>query len=41
MVMLNQTSNSNGDQIVGSINDGGEQLTVHTKSGGVDIHAGK
>lgn len=40
-VMLNQTSNSNGDQIVGSINDGGEQLTVHTQSGGVDIHAGK
>ena len=40
-VRLNQTSNTEGDQIVGSINDGGEQLTVHTKSGGVNIHAGK
>jgi len=40
-VMLNQSSNSNGDQIVGSVNGGGEQLTVQAKSGGVTIHAGK
>ena len=40
-VILNQTSNNNGDQIVGSINGGGEQLTVHTKSGGVNISTGK
>jgi DUF4097 and DUF4098 domain-containing protein YvlB len=40
-VMLNQTSNSNGDQIVGSINGGGAQLTAQTSSGGVNIHASK
>lgn len=38
-VTLNGTSNSNGDQIVGSINGGGEQLTVQTNSGSVTIHA--
>ena len=38
-VTLNGTSNSNGDQIVGSINGGGEQLRVQTKSGSVNIHA--
>jgi putative adhesin len=41
LVMVNQTSNSNGDQIVGSINGGGEQLTVETNNGSVNIHAGK
>ena len=40
-VMLNQTSNSNGDKTVGSVNGGGAQLTVHTNSGSVNIHAGK
>jgi DUF4097 and DUF4098 domain-containing protein YvlB len=40
-VMLNQTSNSNGDQIVGSINGGGSQLTAQTSSGSVNLHAGK
>ena len=38
-VTLNGTSNSNGDQIVGSINGGGEQLTVETNNGSVSIHA--
>lgn len=40
-VTLNGTSNSNGDQIVGSINGGGEQLTVQTNSGSVNINAGQ
>jgi len=40
-VTLNGTSNSNGDQIVGSINGGGEQLTIETNNGGVTIHAGE
>jgi DUF4097 and DUF4098 domain-containing protein YvlB len=40
-VLLNRTSNSNSDQIVGSINGGGEQLTVQTKSGGVNIEVSK
>lgn len=38
-VTLNGTSNSNGDQIVGSINGGGAQLTVETNNGSVNIHA--
>jgi len=40
-VTLNGSSNSSSDQIVGSINGGGEQLTVHTKSGGINIVIGK
>ena len=41
-VILNDTnSNSDGDHISGSINGGGEQLTVQANSGGVTIHAGK
>ena len=40
-VTLNGTSTSNGDQIVGSINGGGEQLTVKTNSGSVNITASK
>ena len=40
-VVTNGSSNSNGDHILGSINDGGEQLTVETKSGGVNINTGK
>ncbi|HLO31323.1 MAG TPA: DUF4097 family beta strand repeat-containing protein [Anaerolineales bacterium] len=38
---LNGTSKSNGDQIVGTIEGGGEQLTVETNNGSVNIHAGK
>jgi DUF4097 and DUF4098 domain-containing protein YvlB len=33
--------NSNRDQIVGTINGGGDQLTVDTNNGGITIHAGK
>ena len=40
-VTLNGSSNSDGDEIVGSINGGGAQLTVQTNSGSVTIHAGK
>lgn len=40
-VTLNGTSNSDGDQIVGNINGGGEQFTAQTNSGSVTIHAGK
>ena len=40
-VTLNGTSNSDGDQIVGSINGGGDQLTARTNSGSVTIHASK
>jgi hypothetical protein len=40
-IVTNGTSNSDGDQIVGSINGGGDQLTVETKSGGVNINAGR
>ena len=40
-ITLNGSSNSNSDQIVGAINGGGEQLTVHTKSGSVNIHTNK
>jgi DUF4097 and DUF4098 domain-containing protein YvlB len=38
-VTLNGTSNSDGDQIVGSINGGGDQFTAQTNSGSVTIHA--
>jgi DUF4097 and DUF4098 domain-containing protein YvlB len=40
-VTLNGTSNSDGDQIVGSINGGGDQFTAQTNSGSVTIYAGK
>jgi hypothetical protein len=36
-VMLDGNSTSSGDHIVGSINGGGEQLTVQTNSGPIDI----
>jgi hypothetical protein len=32
---------SSNDQIVGSINGGGDQLTVETNNGDVTIHAGQ
>lgn len=35
------SSDSSSDQIVGSINGGGDQLTVETNNGNVTIHAGK
>lgn len=35
------SSDSNKDQIVGSINGGGDQLTVETNNGSVEIHAGE
>lgn len=37
-VTLNGYSNSDGDQIVGSINGGGDQFTAQTSSGSVTIH---
>lgn len=37
-ITLTETSDSNGDQIAGSINGGGDLLTVETNSGGVSIH---
>lgn len=40
-VMVTETSDSNADQIVGSINGGGDQLTVETNNGSVTIQAGK
>jgi hypothetical protein len=40
-VTLNGTSNSDGDQIVGSINGGGDQFTAQTDSGSVTIRAGQ
>jgi DUF4097 and DUF4098 domain-containing protein YvlB len=40
-VMLTETSNSDGDQIVGSVNGGGEQFTAATNSGSVNLHAGE
>ena len=40
-VTLNGTSSSDGDQIVGSINGGGDQFTAQTNSGSVTIHAGE
>jgi putative adhesin len=36
-VTLNGESNSNGDHVVGSINGGGEQLTVQANSGNINI----
>ena len=36
-VTTNGSSNSDKDQIVGSINGGGDQLTVQTKSGAINI----
>jgi DUF4097 and DUF4098 domain-containing protein YvlB len=38
-VTLNGSPNSESDQIVGSINGGGDQLTAQTNSGSVTIHA--
>jgi DUF4097 and DUF4098 domain-containing protein YvlB len=35
------TSESDGDQIIGSINGGGEQFTAQTNSGSVTVHTGK
>ena len=40
-VTLTETSNSNGDQIAGSINGGGDLLTVETNNGSVNIHASR
>ena len=40
-IVTNGNSGSDGDQIVGSINGGGEQLTVQTNSGGVNINTVK
>ncbi len=40
-VTLNESSDSEGDQIVGNINGGGDQFTAQTNSGSVTIHAGK
>jgi DUF4097 and DUF4098 domain-containing protein YvlB len=40
-VILTGTSSSEGDQIVGSINGGGDQFTAETSSGSVTIHAGQ
>lgn len=38
-VTLTETSSSNVDQIVGTINGGGDQLTVETNNGSVNLHA--
>ncbi|HJQ14926.1 MAG TPA: DUF4097 family beta strand repeat-containing protein [Anaerolineales bacterium] len=38
-VTLNGDANSDGDQVVGSINGGGDQFTAQTSSGSVTIHA--
>jgi DUF4097 and DUF4098 domain-containing protein YvlB len=38
---VNGTSESDGDQIVGSINGGGEQFTAQTNSGSVTVHTSK
>jgi len=40
-IVTNGNSNSDGDHIVGSVNGGGEQLTVQTDSGGVNINTSK
>jgi hypothetical protein len=40
-VTLNGSSHSNGDHIVGSVNGGGEQLTVQANSGNIRIRASK
>ncbi len=39
-VTLNGSSNSDGDQVVGSINGGGDEFTAQTNSGSVTIHTG-
>ncbi len=36
-VTLNGDSNSNGGEVVGELNGGGEELTVHTNSGSINI----
>ncbi|HSK65414.1 MAG TPA: hypothetical protein VK888_00685, partial [Anaerolineales bacterium] len=38
-VTLTETSESSGDEINGSINGGGDLLTVETSNGGVTLHA--
>src|SRR6266496_3746138 len=40
-ITVNGTSDSNGDEIAGSINGGGEQFTANTKSGRVNVHTSK
>jgi DUF4097 and DUF4098 domain-containing protein YvlB len=40
-VTLNGSSSSDGDQVVGSINGGGNKFTAQTSSGSVTIHAGQ
>ena len=40
-VTVTESSEKDGDQIVGTINGGGEQLTAKTNSGSVNIHASK
>jgi DUF4097 and DUF4098 domain-containing protein YvlB len=40
-VTLTETSHSDGDQIVGSINGGGDQFTAQTSSGSVNLYAEK
>lgn len=40
-ITVNGTSDSNGDEIAGSINGGGEQITAKTKSGSVNVHTSK
>lgn len=40
-VTLNGTSDSQGDQIVGSVNGGGDQFTAKTSSGSVNISTSK
>jgi DUF4097 and DUF4098 domain-containing protein YvlB len=40
-VTLNGTSDSQGDQIVGSVNGGGDQFTAKTNSGSVNINTSK
>lgn len=40
-VVTNGSSGSDGDQIIGSINGGGEQLTVKTNSGSININTGR
>jgi DUF4097 and DUF4098 domain-containing protein YvlB len=40
-IVTNGNSNSDGDHIIGSVNGGGEQLTVLTNSGGVNINTSK
>ena len=40
-VTLNESPNSDSDQIVGSINGGGDEFIAQTNSGSVTIHAGQ